>query len=173
MHLAADIQAGHRILVATKKGRMAKNYSVTSAGISAAEDRAHRMRFYFTAMSLRMACVASLFFVRGWWVLVAGIGAVVLPYLAVMVANAVSSTDGEKPDAPAPLQLESSEPKRDEATEERASEAVIVVDADEYRRSTQQDSERHESAPEDSPQQESTRETPSSGEKGRPREDDA
>src|SRR5690554_4860116 len=74
----------------TKKGRMAKSYSVTSAGVNPAEDRAHRMRMYFIAMSLRVACVASLFWVRGWWVLLAAAGAVLLPWFAVMVGNAVA-----------------------------------------------------------------------------------
>jgi hypothetical protein len=45
------------------------------------------MRAYSTAMSIRMACFILVFFVPGWWKLVFGLGAVVLPYVAVVLAN--------------------------------------------------------------------------------------
>ena len=45
------------------------------------------MRAYSTAMSIRMACFILVFFVPGWWKLVFGIGALVLPYVAVVLAN--------------------------------------------------------------------------------------
>ncbi|QBE47585.1 DUF3099 domain-containing protein [Leucobacter triazinivorans] len=108
---------------------MAKSYSVTSAGVNPADDRAHRMRMYFIAMSLRVACVASLFWVRGWWVLLAAAGAVILPWFAVMVGNAVAHNGGEAPDAPAPLQIEGAadEPTSDAGT-------LIVVDVEPERR---------------------------------------
>lgn len=64
--------------------------SATSLRLSPVEDRKKRMRAYSTAMSLRMACFILVFFVPGWWKLVFGIGAVVLPYVAVVLANAGS-----------------------------------------------------------------------------------
>ena len=74
---------------------MSEQYSVTSAGVTPAEDRARRMRMYFIAMSLRVVCIASLFWVRGWWILLAAAGSVILPWFAVLVANAVDhSGDG-------------------------------------------------------------------------------
>ena len=45
------------------------------------------MRAYSMAMSIRMACFILVFFVPGYWKLVFGIGAVVLPYIAVVLAN--------------------------------------------------------------------------------------
>lgn len=120
---------------------MAKSYSVTSAGVSAAEDRAHRMRFYFIAMSLRVVCVASMLFVRGWWVLLCIAGAVILPYLAVMVANVASSAEGEKPERPTPLELGAGpDPESDAGSGEQEAasspaDTVIVVDAPAHRRS--------------------------------------
>ena len=117
---------------------MAENYSVTSAGVNPAEDRAHRMRMYFIAMTLRLACVTSLFWVRGWWILLAAAGAVLLPWFAVMVGNAVAHGGEQAPDAPEPLQLESSaDPGANSggAREHAAADAVIVVDADPVRRS--------------------------------------
>ena len=113
---------------------MARSYSVTSAGQSAAEDRAHRMRFYFISMSLRVVCVASLFFVRDWfWAIVCIVGAVVFPYIAVMVGNAVGPTsDGARPDAPSPAELMPPEASSEEAS--RPSGVTIVIDADAHRR---------------------------------------
>jgi predicted tellurium resistance membrane protein TerC len=61
--------------------------SATALPASPEQDRKHRMRAYSTAMSIRMACFILVFFVPGWWKLVFGIGAVVLPYIAVVLAN--------------------------------------------------------------------------------------
>lgn len=108
---------------------MAVKYEVTSVAVNPAEDRAHRMRLYFTAMTIRVACVASLFFVRGWWVLLVGAGAVILPYLAVIVANAAANGQGSRPDAPPPLELEAPRAEADPAAQ-----TVIVVDAPAERR---------------------------------------
>ena len=105
---------------------MSKSYSVTSAGISAAEDRAHRMRMYFVAMTLRVLCVVSLFWVRDWWVLIPAAGAVVFPWFAVMVGNAVAHNGGVAPDAPEPLSLVHTP---DEQTQSNpAANDLIVVD---------------------------------------------
>lgn len=111
---------------------MSKSYSVTSAGVNPAEDRAHRMRMYFIAMSLRVLCVVSLFWVRGWWVLLAAAGAVFLPWFAVMVGNAVAHGGESAPEAPEPLQLGSAEPPA--APDAPPSETVIVVDVEPTRR---------------------------------------
>lgn len=110
---------------------MAKSYRVTSVGMTPLEDRAKRMRFYFVAMSMRVACIASLFFVRGWWVLLAGIGAVVLPYLAVMIANAASNLPDEKPEAPAPREIQGAKP-----AETEPAPTTIVVEGKVHRRSS-------------------------------------
>ncbi len=42
---------------------------------------------YSIAMGIRTLCVVSLLFVQGWWMIVMVIAALVLPYLAVVVAN--------------------------------------------------------------------------------------
>lgn len=115
-----------------RKTGAAPSYSVTSAGVNPAEDRAHRMRMYFTAMSLRVACVASLFWLRGWWVLLAAAGAILLPWFAVMVGNAVAHNGGEAPDAPEPQMLEGGPAE----AAEPAAETLIVVDVAPERRSS-------------------------------------
>lgn len=110
---------------------MAKSYSVTSAGVNPAEDRTHRMRMYFIAMSLRVLCVLSLFWLRDWWVLLAAAGAVFLPWFAVMVGNAVAHSVEQPVDTPDPLQLEGGE---SEAAAETPADTLLVVDVDPERR---------------------------------------
>ena len=38
-------------------------------------------------MGVRVACVIACFFVQGWWLLACVLGAVLLPYIAVVIAN--------------------------------------------------------------------------------------
>lgn len=49
------------------------------------------MRQYSLAMGVRLLCVVLCFFVRGWWLLIPALGAVFLPYFAVVIANNVGS----------------------------------------------------------------------------------
>ncbi|WP_449277304.1 DUF3099 domain-containing protein [Leucobacter sp. GX24907] len=108
---------------------MGESYRVTTVGMAPAEDRAKRMRFYYMAMGLRMLCVASLLFVRGWWIAVALLGAVLLPYFAVMIANAVAATPDEEVDAPEPLSIAGSDSGTASSTSPADRPPVIVVDA--------------------------------------------
>lgn len=117
----------------TKKSGGIPSYSVTSAGVNPAEDRAHRMRMYFVAMALRVACVASLFWLRGWWISIAVIGSIVLPWFAVMVGNAVAHGGEEDVSSLEPLQVEGSTVAADDSTD------LLVVDVDPVRRSTDTD----------------------------------
>jgi hypothetical protein len=66
-------------------------YNITEAGISAADDRDGRTRRYLFSMAIRTGCFIGALLVDGWlrWVLFAG--AVVLPYVAVVVANQVTA----------------------------------------------------------------------------------
>jgi hypothetical protein len=65
----------------------ASQQSVTSLPRSPEEDRHARMVKYTIAMSIRMVCILSCLFLQGWWLAVAAVGAVVLPYFAVILAN--------------------------------------------------------------------------------------
>lgn len=107
---------------------MAQQYDVTSVGLNPAEDRAHRMKMYLIAMSIRVFCVVSLVWVRGWWILVAAVGAVVLPYIAVMLGNAVSHGGQSVATPPSPLQLENSSTKESQSEEKTSEQTLIVVD---------------------------------------------
>ena len=62
--------------------------SVTTAATSLSDDLAMRTRRYLWTMGIRTVCFVGAIFVPGWprWVLIAG--AVLLPYLGVVGANA-------------------------------------------------------------------------------------
>ncbi len=68
-------------------------YRVTSAQVGLSEDQSGRTRRYLISMAIRTACFLLAVVVPGWprWFLIAG--AVVLPYLAVVVANAGREND--------------------------------------------------------------------------------
>jgi predicted cobalt transporter CbtA len=63
--------------------------SITSLGATPDEERRSRMIKYVTAMSIRMICFILFFFVHGWWLLLVGIAAIVLPYFGVVAANTI------------------------------------------------------------------------------------
>ena len=68
---------------------------ITTASTSRQEEISQRQRRYVMSMSLRTVCFIAAVLTEGWvrWVLVAC--AVVLPYVAVVMANAVSTkSDG-------------------------------------------------------------------------------
>ncbi|HEU4543797.1 MAG TPA: DUF3099 domain-containing protein [Jiangellaceae bacterium] len=64
--------------------------SVTTARPGRSDDISARQRRYLWMMGIRIICVPFALLVDGWarWVFI--VGAVVLPYLAVVVANAVA-----------------------------------------------------------------------------------
>lgn len=79
-------------------------HSITGARQGITDDQAPRTRRYLFSMGIRTACVIAAIFVPGWprWVLIAG--AVILPYVAVVAANAGRSR-ATTPPPPAPLPL--------------------------------------------------------------------
>lgn len=66
---------------------MTSRQSLTSVPLSPAEERHIRMVRYSIAMAIRMVCVVAMVFVSGWWLVLCAVGAVFLPYFAVVVAN--------------------------------------------------------------------------------------
>jgi len=69
--------------------------SVTSAPASGSDDQGHRVKRYLLTMGIRVLCGALALFTDGWvrWTFVAL--AVVLPYIAVVMANAVGPRSGQ------------------------------------------------------------------------------
>lgn len=62
--------------------------SITSLPRSPQDDRRSRMIQYTVAMSIRTVCIVLCLVVPGWWRLLPAIGAIALPYIAVVLANA-------------------------------------------------------------------------------------
>lgn len=53
------------------------------------------MTKYLVAMAIRVLCIILCFVVQGWWVAVFAVGAIVLPYLAVVSANVGGGPTGK------------------------------------------------------------------------------
>ena len=64
-----------------------KQQSITALPPSPDEERRGRVIRYSIAMSVRVLCVILAIVLTGWLQLVAIIGAIVLPYFAVVIAN--------------------------------------------------------------------------------------
>ncbi|HYI32956.1 MAG TPA: DUF3099 domain-containing protein [Glaciibacter sp.] len=64
-----------------------KQQSITSLPLAPELERRNRMIKYSIAMSIRVVCIVLMLFVEGWWLLVCAVGAITLPYFAVIIAN--------------------------------------------------------------------------------------
>jgi len=84
---------------------MAKPIAITAVSASPDEDRHRRIVTYTVMMSIRVACVVAILFVPGWWRLVCLAGAVVLPQIAVVIANVSRRREEPAAEAPGPLAI--------------------------------------------------------------------
>jgi type III secretory pathway component EscV len=68
-------------------------YTITQTNRALSNEQSGRTKRYLISMGIRTACVLAAIVVPGWpkWVFIAG--AVVLPYLAVVIANAGREND--------------------------------------------------------------------------------
>jgi type III secretory pathway component EscV len=75
------------------KGEPAEVFNVTGAQRALSDEQVSRQRRYLISMGIRTACVLAAIVIPGWprWMFIAG--AVVLPYLAVVIANAGKEND--------------------------------------------------------------------------------
>jgi Protein of unknown function (DUF3099) len=62
-------------------------HSITDAATAHSEEMRQRMIKYAVAMGIRMVCLIMIFVVDGWFKLVPALGAVFLPWVAVIIAN--------------------------------------------------------------------------------------
>lgn len=81
---------------------MTKAQSVTSLGQSPEDERKARMIKYTIAMTVRVICLILGMVVQGWLMWVMFAGAILLPYFAVVIANAQGSGKSQ-PKAQAPI----------------------------------------------------------------------
>ncbi len=69
----------------SKKGRV---QSITSVGRPLSEDVHDRLVRYLISMTIRTGCFVGILFTEGWLRWVMAVGAIVVPYVAVVAANA-------------------------------------------------------------------------------------
>jgi Protein of unknown function (DUF3099) len=80
--------------------------SATSLPPSPDAERRSRMIKYLVTMSIRIVCFIVAIFIHNWWALIPITGAVLLPYVAVVLANTVVQprvTPVESPGALVPV----------------------------------------------------------------------
>ena len=65
--------------------------SLTSLPVSPNEERKSRLGQYLIAMALRIVCLFLCFVTPGWWIFLPVVGVVVLPLIAVGLANVVNT----------------------------------------------------------------------------------
>jgi hypothetical protein len=68
--------------------------SITSLPERPDDERRRRVINYSIAMGIRVVCVVLCVFVSGWWLVLPILGAVVLPYVAVVLANITTRRTG-------------------------------------------------------------------------------
>ena len=78
-------------------------HTITSLPPSPDQERRKRMVEYSIMMGIRVLCVLACIWVRGWWLLIPALGAIFLPYFAVVVANATQSGDRGQVERPGAL----------------------------------------------------------------------
>lgn len=71
-------------------------HTVTTAPQSLADDSDHRLRQYLWTMGIRTSCFFAAVLIDSWVRWVFAVGAVVLPYFAVVIANAVGPRWGQQ-----------------------------------------------------------------------------
>jgi hypothetical protein len=69
-----------------------KPTAITELPQSPDEERRSRMIRYTVAMGIRLVCIVLALVVPDWWRVIPIIGAIALPYVAVVIANNVRST---------------------------------------------------------------------------------
>ena len=68
--------------------------TITMLPPSPVDERRGRMLKYTIAMAIRVGCIILCIVVPGWWVVIPVLGAVFLPYFAVLIANSTTPKSG-------------------------------------------------------------------------------
>ena len=133
--------------------------AITNAAIPHSDDMRHRMRQYALTMGIRMVCLALIFVVDGWFKIIPVVGAVVLPWVAVMIANGGADTIHQETvelldEAPLYAVTSGQYPADDDVSpEDEILTGEIVPDEDEDAAAPHEASPTHEAAEQDSEQE--------------------
>ena len=106
------------------------NFTVTSVTEAPKEERDQRMRKYVLTMSIRFICILAIPFVSGWWMLLCALGAIFLPYFAVVIANVKSSKTSEDALEHVVLELTATEPGSQRQSENQRASVIVASDED-------------------------------------------
>lgn len=93
--------SGRRLVRTVKK----QADSITSLPPSPDDERNSRMLKYSIAMGIRVICIVAMLFLHGWWLVIPAIGAIVLPYFAMILANVGSPGESGNVERPGGLEL--------------------------------------------------------------------
>lgn len=106
--------------------RTSRPQAATSLEMAPEDDENLRIRNYLLTMGVRLVCIilCAVVVPYGWHTAVFAVGAIVLPYIAVVIANAASGRRVETAVSPATAQLEApaAEPAEDSPTVIRITE---------------------------------------------------
>lgn len=109
--------------------------AITNAAIPHSDDTRHRMIQYSITMGIRMVCLASLFLFDGWYKLIPALGAVVLPWVAVMIANAgannLANPEAALIDAPPQQAIPQGTPMEEDASSDILPGEIVADDDEE------------------------------------------
>lgn len=86
---------------------------------------------YTIAMSIRVACIFAMLFAQGWWLVVCAIGAIFLPYVAVVLANVSGPSRSTEVLRPGGLALPAATPRPDPAAPGEPGPEGVSSDSDE------------------------------------------
>lgn len=106
------------------------NFTVTSVTEAPKQERDQRMRKYVLTMSIRFICILAIPFVSGWWMLLCAVGAIFLPYFAVVIANVKSSKTNQDPLEHIVLELSGAESVAQSQSQNERATLIIASDED-------------------------------------------
>lgn len=106
------------------------NFTVTSLTEAPKQERDQRMRKYVLTMSIRFICILAIPFVSGWWMLLCAVGAIFLPYFAVVIANVKSSKTNQDPLEHIVLELSGAESVAQSQSQNERATLIIASDED-------------------------------------------
>lgn len=92
-HSTAPSYAGGPRKSRHQGGADAEVLSITNAAAAHSDDMHARFVKYAVAMGIRMVCIILIFVVDGWFKIIPVVGAVLLPWVAVVIANGGSDTN--------------------------------------------------------------------------------
>lgn len=84
---------------------MGRPLAITALPVSPTQDRHRRFVQYTVMMTARVVCFVGAIVVQEWWRYLLVVAALILPYVAVVIANVTGVREHEDPEQPGPPEL--------------------------------------------------------------------